>query len=65
MIFIDILKELPLTLILKPYNLNTLAISAYAYAEDELVAEAALPSLFLILIVILLMSILKIDKKNE
>lgn len=65
LIFIDILKELPLTLILKPYNLNTLAISAYGYAEDELVAEAALPSLFLILIVILLMSILKIDKKNE
>ena len=59
------MKELPLTLILKPYNLNTLAISAYAYAEDEMVAEAALPSLVLIVIVIILMFILKLDKRNE
>ena len=48
LVFIDILKELPLTLILKPYNLQTLAINAYAYAEDERVAEAALPSLVLV-----------------
>lgn len=65
LIFIDVMKELPLTLILKPYNIETLAISAYAYAEDEMVAEAALPSLFLILIVIILMFILKLDKRNE
>ena len=65
LIFIDVMKELPLTLILKPYNLETLAISAYAYAEDEMVAEAALPSLVLILIVILLMFVLKLDKKND
>ena len=65
LIFIDIMKELPLTLILKPYNLKTLAISAYAYAEDEMVAEAALPSLVLIIIVIILMFILKLDKKHE
>ena len=65
LIFIDVMKELPLTLILKPYNLKTLAISAYAYAEDEMVAEAALPSLVLIVIVIILMFILKLDKKHE
>ncbi|MBK22066.1 MAG: hypothetical protein CMP63_07145 [Flavobacteriales bacterium] len=65
LIFIDVMKELPLTLILKPYNLKTLAISAYAYAEDEMVAEAALPSLVLIVIVIILMFILKLDKRNE
>ena len=65
LIFIDVMKELPLTLILKPYNIETLAISAYAYAEDEMVAEAALPSLVLILIVIILMFILKLDKRNE
>jgi len=64
LIFIDVIKELPLTLILKPYKLETLAISAYAYAEDEMVAEAALPSLVLILIVIILMFILKLDKRN-
>ena len=65
LIFIDVMKELPLTLILKPYNLKTLAISAYAYAEDEMVAEAALPSLVLIVIVITLMFILKLDERNE
>ena len=41
------------------------SISAYAYAEDEMVAEAALPSLVLIVIVIILMFILKLDKRNE
>lgn len=48
-VLIDILKELPLTLILKPYHLQTLAVKAYAYADDERVAEAALPSLILII----------------
>ena len=51
LVFIDVIKELPLTLILKPYNLSTLAIKAYEYAEDERVAEAALPALFLIFII--------------
>ena len=51
LVFIDVIKELPLTLILKPYNLRTLAIKAYEYAEDERVAEAALPALFLIFII--------------
>ncbi|MCG8687015.1 MAG: ABC transporter permease subunit, partial [Desulfobacterales bacterium] len=42
LVLIDIMKELPLTLILKPYHLQTLAVKAYAYADDELVAQAAL-----------------------
>ncbi len=54
-VLIDILKELPLTLILKPYHLQTLAVKAYEYAEDERVAEAALPALVLILLTILIM----------
>ncbi len=56
LVFIDILKELPLTLILKPYNLQTLAVKAYEYADDEQVAEAALPALALILVIGLLIS---------
>lgn len=48
LVFVDIMKELPLTLILKPYNLNTLAVKAYEYASDELIMEAALPSLCII-----------------
>lgn len=49
LVFIDILKELPLTLILKPYHINTLAVKAYGYASDEMVMQASIPSLFIIL----------------
>ena len=51
LVLIDVMKELPLTLILKPYNLSTLAVRAYEYAEDERVAKAALPALFLIFLI--------------
>ena len=49
LVFIDVMKELPLTLILKPYHFNTLAVKAYEYASDERIMEAAVPSLFIIL----------------
>lgn len=49
LVFVDVMKELPLTLILKPYHINTLAVKAYEYAGDELIAEASLPSLCIIL----------------
>ena len=49
LVFVDVMKELPLTLILKPYSINTVAVKAYEYASDELITEAALPSLFVIL----------------
>jgi iron(III) transport system permease protein len=51
LVFVDILKELPLTLILKPYKLQTLATKSYEYADDERVAEAAIPALLLIAII--------------
>lgn len=47
--FIEIAKELPLTLLLRPFNFDTLATRAYQYAIDERVYEAAFPSLLLIL----------------
>ena len=43
------MKELPLTLILKPYHINTLAVKAYEYASDELIMESALPALTIII----------------
>lgn len=49
LVFIDTLKELPLTLILKPYHINTLAVKAFEYASDEMVMHSAIPSLFIIL----------------
>lgn len=55
-VMIDVLKELPLTLILKPYNVRTLAVKAYEYADDERVAEAALPALILIAMIVVIMA---------
>jgi iron(III) transport system permease protein len=49
LVFIDVLKELPLTLILRPFNFDTLAIRAFEYANDERLAEAA-PAAIIIVI---------------
>ena len=48
-VFIDILKELPATLILRPFNFDTLAVLADNYARDERLAQAAWPSLMIVL----------------
>ena len=53
LVFVDVLKELPLTLILKPYHINTLAVRAFEYASDEMVMEASIPSLFIIFTAVL------------
>ncbi|WP_252313166.1 iron ABC transporter permease [Sinobaca sp. H24] len=50
LVFVDILKELPLTLILRPFNFETLATTAYRYASDERIQETAVPSLAIILV---------------
>ena len=50
LVFIDVLKELPLTLILRPFNFDTLAIRAFEFASDERVAEAAPAALVIILV---------------
>ncbi len=49
LVFIDVLKELPLTLLLRPFNMDTLAIRAYEYASDERIAEASPAALVIIL----------------
>lgn len=49
LIGIEILKELPITLILRPFNFETFSTKAYAYASQDLLEAAAIPSLFLIL----------------
>ncbi len=50
LVFVDVLKELPTTLILRPFNFNTLAVRAHELASDERLAEAALPALAIVLI---------------
>jgi iron(III) transport system permease protein len=46
--FVDVLKELPATLIVRPFNLDTLAVRAYQLATDERLAEAATPALTIV-----------------
>ncbi|MBY0564676.1 MAG: ABC transporter permease subunit [Hyphomonadaceae bacterium] len=46
-LFVEILKELPATLILRPFDFDTLAVRAYAYASDERLLEAAAPALLI------------------
>ncbi|MEX2527203.1 MAG: iron ABC transporter permease [Gemmatimonadota bacterium] len=49
LVFVDVLKELPLTLILRPFNFDTLATRAFQLASDEMLAQAALPALLIVL----------------
>ena len=44
----DVIKELPATLILRPFNFETLAVSAYNYASEERMYEAAAPSIAIV-----------------
>lgn len=53
LVFVDVSKELPLTLILRPFNYDTLATKAYELADQEFVAQSALPALLIILISLL------------
>ncbi len=48
-LFVEILKELPATWILRPFNFDTLATNAYSYASDERLLEAAAPALLIFL----------------
>lgn len=48
LVFVDVMKELPATLVLRPFNSDTLAVMTYQLARDERLAEAALPALALV-----------------
>ncbi|MGR3496438.1 ABC transporter permease [Citreimonas sp.] len=49
-VFVDVMKELPATLIMRPFNFDTLAVQAYRLAADERLDGAAVPSLVIALI---------------
>ncbi|WP_085441228.1 ABC transporter permease [Magnetofaba australis] len=53
LVFVDVLKELPATLILRPFNFNTLAVRAYELASDERLADAAPASLAIVAVGVL------------
>ena len=48
LVFVDVMKELPMTLLLRPFNYETLATYVYQFAKDELLEEAALPALVIV-----------------
>ncbi len=48
LVFVDTIKELPLTFILRPFDFDTLSVRIFQYAGDERIAESILPSLIII-----------------
>lgn len=48
--FVEIVKELPLALLLRPFNFETLSTKAYQYASDEQIFQASIPSLLIIIL---------------
>lgn len=59
-VFVDCLKELPATLILRPFNYETLATQVYQFASDELIEQSALSALVIVLVGII--PIILLDK---
>ena len=48
LVFVDVMKELPATLIVRPFNFDTLAVQVYRLASDERLAEASAPALAIV-----------------
>ncbi|MEL7346737.1 MAG: iron ABC transporter permease [Pseudomonadota bacterium] len=47
-VFVDVMKELPATLLMRPFNFDTLAVQAYRLASDERLTQASVPSLVIV-----------------
>lgn len=62
--FVEVLKELPLTLILRPFDYDTVATIAYQYAKNEMVKEASLYSLTIVIISMIPIFLLVKSKKK-
>ena len=61
LVFVDVLKELPATFALRPFNFDTLAIEAYNLAKDERLAEAAVAAL--VIVAVGLLPVLYVTKR--
>jgi iron(III) transport system permease protein len=48
--FLEMIRELPLTMILRPFNYTTLAVRSFELASNEMLQEASLPAMLLVLI---------------
>lgn len=56
-VFVEVLKELPATMILRPFNFDTLAVVAHNYASDERLGQSALPAVVLVALALPAMAI--------
>lgn len=65
LVFVDVMKELPATLVLRPFNSDTLAVVTYQLARDERLGEAALPALALVLVGLLPVMLLSRTLRSE
>jgi iron(III) transport system permease protein len=65
LVFVDVMKELPATLVLRPFNSDTLAVVTYQLARDERLGEAALPALALVLVGLLPVMLLSRTLRDE
>jgi iron(III) transport system permease protein len=69
LVFVDVLKELPATLILRPFNFNTLAVRTFELASDERLAEASLSAVAIVAVgllpVILLTRVLDLPLQSS
>ena len=66
LVFVDTIKELPITFILRPFDFDTLSVRIYQYAGDERLAEAILPAIFIMVLGLISSSTLipSLEKRN-
>lgn len=65
LVFIDVMKELPATLILRPFNFETLATWVYRYAADERLAEASTAALVIVLVSLVPTWLLTLSRRDD
>lgn len=62
-VFVDVIKELPLSLILRPFDFETLSIRAFFYATDERIYDASAPALFIVVLSLAALLYIELRKK--
>jgi len=50
LVFVDVMKELPATMVIRPFNFDTLAVRVFQYASDERLVDAAAPALAILIV---------------
>jgi iron(III) transport system permease protein len=65
LVFIDLIRELPLTLALRPFNFHTLATQTHQFAANEMLPESAIPSLIIVVLSMIMTSVLFINNKDS